>query len=205
MQMKRLKPPQTRCAVKRRSAAGLLRSKAEREAVLRGDKIERSGAPNSLPGRLTCTRPAGCLPGFALRSLRLSPLFFFYPLHLKSIHLFIFPPTEQHQLGSTGTGHSRSSLQQAYVCVRVWRCCEDASSCCLVVPPPPPTNLPHPAKGKSEDEASRRRAPPCTSSPHTGHISGLETVSEEREKKNVKKMSWSSWRERRGRSKPTDQ
>lgn len=182
MQMKRLKPPQTRCVVKRRSAAVLRRSKAEREAVLRGDKIKRSGAPNSLPGRLTCTRPGGCLPGFALRSLRLSPLFFLPtpPQIYSFIYLSAYRATSALRISSVPLGRvTRAPRCSKHTCV-----CGGAAK----MPHPaawwsPPTNLPHPAKGKSEDEASRRRAPPCTSSPHTGHISGEETVSEEREKK----------------------
>lgn len=128
------------CVVKRRSAAGLRCSKAEREAVLRGHKVKRSGAPNSLPGRLTCTHPGGCLPGFALRSLRLSPLFFFFT-HSTS-NLFIYLSfrlqsniSSQDLIGSTGTGHTRSSLQQAYVCVSV--CVKVLRRCPILLPRPP--------------------------------------------------------------------
>lgn len=146
MQMKRLKPPQTHCVVKRRSPAVLRRSKAEREAVLRGDKIKRSGAPNSLPGRLTCTRPGGCLPGFALRSLRLSPLFFLPtpPQIYSFIYLSAYRATSALRISSVPLGRVTRAprcSKHTCVCVCVWRCCEDASSCCLVVPPhQPPTS-----------------------------------------------------------------
>lgn len=107
-------------------------------------------------------------------------LLFFIPLHLKSIHLFILPPTEQHQLSRSCRFHrdgSHTRLDAARTCM--WRCCDDASSCCLVVPSNPPTS--HlPQKGRSEDAASHRRAPLCTPSPHARQISGYETVSEER-------------------------
>lgn len=130
----------------------------------------------------TCTHPSGCLPGFALCSLRIPTLLFFF-YHSTSI-LFIYLScrlqsniSSQDLIVSTETGHIRAWLQHVCVCGDAVKMPHPAAWWSPSIPPP---DLTPPAKGMSEDAASHRRAPLCTSSPHGGQISGYETVSEER-------------------------